>query len=198
MKKIFYLFILLILVFTIGKTQENTIENSDTNSYEYLEKLDDLNQFGYKYEGKKLRIHCYFWRIYNDDLRYTNEGIGKLNKRKLVGFKITDVPFLNMSGETQHNFVTSYGYQKDILDILQNLKQDDEITIFGTVVPINIDDEVGFRVDKVLIGNYDNEGKYSLEKKVEESIFLKWLKNYWFIGLIGLILGIVSNKRKKM
>jgi hypothetical protein len=197
MRKIIYIIISFILISNIGKTQENLIKNTDLNSYNNLDKLDELNQFGYKYEGKKLRIHCYFWRIYNDDLGYTNEGTGGINKRKLVGFKITNRPFTDFSGETQYYFINTYGFQKDILDILQNLKQDDEITILGTVVPFNIGDEVGFRVDKIFIGN-NNNVNYSFVNSIKESNLLKMIKNYWYIILIGFFFGIDSVRRKKV
>ncbi|MEY2793225.1 MAG: hypothetical protein RJA76_1217 [Bacteroidota bacterium] len=151
MKKLLFKFYFLFTIISFNCFSQNENQLNDNELFK------DLLDFGYNYIGKNLTLKCKFVRIDNDQLPYTpeafNTSIGgglevyyNANEtRKLVGFVIKP----NNEEIVNDYFYKAYGEQKIILNTLKKLKENDIIIITGKIIAWPVNDEIGFKINKI-------------------------------------------------
>jgi hypothetical protein len=205
-----FFFVILVILTTLLSNYSSFSQSGNeimlgNTKYLILSDIQELEQFGYKYLGKKMVISVRFWKISNDFLSGTPDanmgrsregGTTYFNSKKareLVGFIVGGI------GPSTDLFFNSYGYQKDILVDLKSLKTDDQIMMVGEVVPWTDGDKVGFKVSKVMPATKKVKKNKNLNEPSKKENF--WDRYKWYIiGAIffGIFSAIFSsNKNEK-
>jgi hypothetical protein len=189
----------------------------DTTNYQKISKVDELLNFGYKYNKKNILLECVFSEIdnkflpkikevYTNKLNQTFENsdgtpiydkvVDRIKLQKFVGFVVID---------TDKTFKYSYGLQSDILEQLNKISKNDTIILLGKVSQLQNGNEYGLKVKYVYrkIDYYDSKKTTNNEvtlnnknKEIDSFPNNKILLFILFFLILVIILLIFKMKRK--